>query len=148
MLAHALGGTVRKNPSGRFVFGSAEVEGTPSLAGHPFFQTQQAEGEAPQQTTFRLLESHGDCVTALPNRDDVILLASSESCEVEIYCVGRSTIAVQGHPELTKELVEERILPSLRPKLTESELQASLESLSLDLDDAAFLALAKRFLRS
>jgi GMP synthase-like glutamine amidotransferase len=145
ILAHALGGCVRQNPSGRFILGSEEIRCTPLLSCHPLVQAGEEE-ELSKPLSFRLLESHGDCVSTLPERDDVQLLAYSDSCEVEMFGVGDKTLAVQFHPELTPELMTERILPAVRSRMNEEEVKKAEYSLSLALDDRRFLRLAVEFI--
>lgn len=76
------------------------------------------------------------------------LLASSKSCEVEIFCVGNKTLAVQGHPEIPRAMLEEKVLSFRRFHMDEQELEACLESFTLDLDADLFLKLAVEFMHS
>lgn len=59
LMAQALGGEVRKNPSGRFVLGSEEIVGNTALPKHPFFNKKDIP------LTFRLLGMSA-AVTNLP----------------------------------------------------------------------------------
>lgn len=90
LLAVALGGASGPNPHGKFVFKTEAVVGTPSLLTAPGFDAEHhwhgpKEAPAPE---YRLLETHGDCVLKLP--EQAVLLASSPSCEHEMFSVGDS----------------------------------------------------------
>ena len=66
------------------------------------------------QSGFRLLVSHGDCVSKLPL--DAKLLASSESCSSEVFLAGKkdNILACQSHPEFDFEYaIAQRIWPSV-----------------------------------
>ena len=56
------------------------------------------------------LESHGDCVTALP--PGAVLLASSATAAVELWALGDTLLASQCHPELAlQDVVTKARLP-------------------------------------
>ena len=58
-----------------------------------------------------VLESHGDCVAALPA--GATLLASSASCAHEVFLAAPSALGIQGHPELSATALLERIWPAV-----------------------------------
>jgi len=144
----ALGGKVHKNPSRKFVFGSEEIQSTAILSSKPYIRA--ILGENAQNCHFRIIQSHGDCVISLPERDDVQLLAKSSTCDVEMFAVGENTIAFQGHPELTVDLCLEKIYPDLTANkvLQGEEAQAAVESLKKPLDHDLFVDVLKNFLHS
>jgi GMP synthase-like glutamine amidotransferase len=107
VIAQALGGTVRRNPSGRFDVGGFELAIDPMLHEHPWARPLGGRQQ------LRLLKSHGDSVTEPP--PDATILARSDANPIELFAVG-NTLAIQPHPELTPELVDTRILPSLIDK--------------------------------
>ena len=82
---------------------------------------------------FRLLASHQDQVEALP--EDAQLLAQSEFCPFAMFQVGDSVLAMQGHPEFSKEY--SRTLLNLRRELIgENNYLQGIKSLdeSIDVD--------------
>lgn len=44
-----------------------------------------------------LQESHGDNITAIP--PNATLLASSDSCDIEMYSIGNRVLGFQSHPD-------------------------------------------------
>lgn len=90
LLAHALGGKAGPNPSGQFVYTAEKVAGTEALQQHAAWVTADhthsvQEGEG---VSYCLLETHGDCVLALP--PGATLLAASSSCAHEVFCIGKN----------------------------------------------------------
>merc|ERR1719262_1729388 len=113
-IARALGSRVVPNASGRYRLGVEEVAPAPALLAHPDFQKARSmfrpaglRDDAP----LRLLESHGECVEALP--EGATLLASSPHAPVEMFSVGDTVLAVQCHPEIDIARIREKTLPCL-----------------------------------
>jgi GMP synthase-like glutamine amidotransferase len=82
----------------------------------------------------RVICSHGDCVRELPSALPCTLLASSSSCQHEMYLTGHgqgNILCTQGHPEFDFEFcVRDRILPSVlgSKRLSEQQGAAALSS--------------------
>lgn len=123
MIAQALGGRVERSPHG---WGVGAM-------------THDIEFPQPWMTpwngdTIRLISSHQDQVTALPEKG--VVLAASDFCPIYLMQVGDVFLGLQGHPEFSKgyafDLIEMRrdIIPSERAS-------AALLSLRLTVDDMA-----------
>ena len=89
LLAQALGGTVAKSPAG-WGAGVHAYE----LVGEPLPWM-----DPPPHGTLRLIASHQDQVTELP--EGAVLLARTDHCPVAAYALGTSAFAIQPHPEFT-----------------------------------------------
>jgi GMP synthase-like glutamine amidotransferase len=87
MIAHALGGKVQRAEQGWGV-GVKEVTVTdpPSWLG---------------RTSYRVLNSHADQVTGLP--EEALVLGGNEHCPVSLMQVGDRMLGIQGHPEFTPD---------------------------------------------
>ena len=97
--------------------------------------------------SLQLIESHGDCVIALPDGAD--LVGSSASCRHEIFFAGKykSILACQSHPEFELQYaVLDRILPSVvrSERLSEIEKVEAMES--FEKFDARFAKLFGRYI--
>lgn len=101
LLAHAYGGTVRKNANGREI-GTITCALTDAGAKDPLF-----DGITPR---FEVQATHEDIVDEWP--DEVELLASNANTTNQAFRVGRNVRAVQFHPEIDaatmKALIEAR----------------------------------------
>lgn len=137
-LARAHGGRVGANPDGRFVFGAEQITLWPAFAARL--------GVADLGDALSLHESHGECILELPPGAE--LLAGSGSAAHEIFTVGERGLAVQGHPEMTRELMVGRILPALREsgRIDPDREAAALGSMDRPLDSDRILGLIRRFL--
>jgi GMP synthase-like glutamine amidotransferase len=171
LIAHALGGTVDYNPKLNFVLKAETIQikidtfwkylptvatsiscacsTEASLRCKKVDQSIIADKE-----TINMICSHGDCVIHLP--PDSELLASSESCQHEIYVTGvnRNILACQSHPEFELEYsVYERIWPAVvdtSNRLTVAEIEeakASFEQYTGE-DAIFFRKLISAFLRN
>jgi len=122
VLAQALGGEVRRNPRG-WELGVIPIGLTPTGASHPIM----SQGPRP----LNLLQLHQDIITAAPA--GAVILASSANTPVEVFTLGKTVLAIQGHPELDKdavlELVDRRNQQGLIP---DGQAQSARESLSLE----------------
>lgn len=98
LLAHALGGQVGYNPSGRHA-GTARVELTDAAAADPLF-----EGFASPLT---LHVSHAQRVLDLPA--EAVLLARCERDPHHAFRVGKCAWGVQFHPEFSAETARDYI---------------------------------------
>ena len=137
-VARALGGLVGMNPSGSFVFGTEQI------ALEPRFRDAWYGADLPP--TLRLLASHSEQVLDLP--PGALQLARSSSAEYEAFAIGSRALAVQSHPELTRQHLLEIILPSLREKgwMSPEEDARALASLEQPTDSAAMMRVIRRFL--
>lgn len=151
LLAQALGGAAGPNPGGAFVLRRESLECEDAMLERDDFRAAAAmfppSGAASEGLRrIRVVESHGDCVTSLP--PGATLLASSSTAAVEAFAVGDVALAWQGHPELSADAVERKILPFIA-SLSAEEKEASVASWNTGgRDDALLLvAMARGFLR-
>jgi GMP synthase (glutamine-hydrolysing) len=128
LLAHALGGTVEKNPNG-YEVGTINVELTEAGKSDPLF-SQISRGEP----TLAFHSTHSDAVVRAPSHARV--LASTRSTEVQAFAVGERAWGVQFHPEFTPEVMS--LYVEGRTPLIEKYAQER------GLDPAAEVARAKR----
>lgn len=137
-LAQALGGRVGANPHGRFVFGAEQIALRPAFAARL--------GADDLGDTLSILESHGECVLELPAGAE--LLAHSSTAAHEVFAVGDRALAIQGHPEMTRDIMVDRILPALRDsgRIDPGREAAALASMDRALDSDRVLGLIGRFL--
>lgn len=99
-LAKALGGEVGDNPDGGFYFNVEPILADDSL------QNWLDENQLP---ALRVVESHGECVTRLPDR--ATCLAGSERTRVEVFIASDRILGIQGHPELSAAMTLNKFLP-------------------------------------
>eukprot|EP01138_Halocafeteria_seosinensis_P015353 gb/GECG01015669.1/.p1 GENE.gb/GECG01015669.1/~~gb/GECG01015669.1/.p1 ORF type:complete len:337 (+),score=34.08 gb/GECG01015669.1/:1-1011(+) len=168
--ARALGGEAAKNPSGRMVTKAEKIFPTEA-----FFQMSYArdilkrdeergvkvcpsgkatfsktgtvipEADCSTKGFFRILESHGDCVNALPPQAE--LLAYSDSAKCEIFRWKDSVLACQSHPEFTDDVMREKIYPDERGWLDQQETEEYHASLQLERHNLPLLKIMWRFLK-
>ncbi|MDH4119756.1 MAG: gamma-glutamyl-gamma-aminobutyrate hydrolase family protein [Acidimicrobiia bacterium] len=128
MMAHALGGEVRRSPNGWGV-GSKVVHVPRS---EPWMEVEGWRGGS-----FRVLNSHADQVDKLPRGAEV--LGSNEHCPVSVMRLGPRMLGIQGHPEFVPEY-SRRLMEVRRGRLIpETVVDAGLASLD-DPPDQALLA--------
>ncbi len=118
VVAQALGGEVGVNPLG-WDLGLTEIRLTP--------EGQRLEGLRGAPHRLRILETHSDVITRLP--DGAVPLASSEKTEYEMYHLGDKVLCLQGHPEMDNEEVRE-IISRRRERLDAEVVRAGLASLT------------------
>ena len=119
LIARALGGAVTKAPQGW------------GVGVHEAGLTGQASWIDPDARSFRLVVSHQDQVTALPECAEP--LASSAFCPVAMYHVGDHIFAMQAHPEFSREY--SRDLMEVRRGLIGGErIDAGISSLAKETD--------------
>lgn len=126
IIAHALGGKVGFNKNGRFI---CKVENViPVLPLRSCIKKEEISDDAIEETVYQVIVSHGDCVLELPPQ--ATLLATSSSCENEIFMIGKSPdhaniLACQSHPEFeVNYCIWDRIWPIAviqRQRLTAEE---------------------------
>lgn len=110
LLAHALGGSVGMNPSGRHA-GSAQVELTAEAASDPLF--------AGFSSPLLVQVSHSQRVLALP--PGALLLGRCARDPFHVYRLGESCWGVQFHPEFDAE-VSRRYIELRRQKILDEGL--------------------------
>lgn len=125
-VARALGGAVGANPGGGFRY-AAEAVACRGWAGGALV----------------LLESHGECVTALPA--GAACLGSSPGAAHEIVAVGETVLTLQAHPEFTPALMNARVWPAVAPRLADADA-ARRAVAAADVDNAAARRAIRAFL--
>jgi GMP synthase-like glutamine amidotransferase len=127
LIGYALGGEVSRNPNGNFVLKAEEIVPTDEFCKYL--------KDLNQQSCYRILSSHGYCVSTLPLC--ATLLATSSSCENEVYVAGqfKNILACQSHPEFDYDYaIRDRIWPAVvdsLQRLTAEEVQESLQSFAV-----------------
>lgn len=128
LLAKALGGSVSRNPSGKFILQTEKVKPTKNDT-----VTNSIVSKLFESGPLDLLESHSECVTELP--PDAVTIASSASCDHEMVLFTDNILGLQSHPECRAEEFEEKILPSLMSNnlFTEEDKVKTQESFKVPL---------------
>jgi GMP synthase-like glutamine amidotransferase len=122
MMAHALGGEVRRSERGWGV-GAKRVA---------LVERRAWMGDGPD--TFILLNSHADQVEVPPPGAEV--LGGNEHCPVSIMTVGDTMVGIQGHPEFVPEY-SRALMEARRGTIIPDEVvEAGLASLAHQPDDA------------
>jgi GMP synthase-like glutamine amidotransferase len=121
LIARALGGAVVKAPQGWGV-GVHEAEVQKSA---PWMDAGAER--------FKLVVSHQDQVTALPERAE--RLAGSAFCPIAMYRVGEHVFAMQAHPEFTREYSRE-LMELRRGLIGDERIEPGLRSLGSEVDSA------------
>jgi GMP synthase (glutamine-hydrolysing) len=134
-LAAALGGAVGKNPDRRFRLGVESLDWTAQAGDLPEVRN------APSCT---VVQSHGECVTRLP--EGSTLLAGSATIPHEVFLVRERFLAVQGHPEIDSTMLRDYFMPLHRRMFDDDDWQQVLRESALAVDRAPLLALARRLL--
>ena len=107
-ISKALGGKVGKNPSGRFICHNEEIVLSEDENKSKFFSDLKRINE---NKTFRILQSHGECVEELPaNAKNV---ASSNTCNYEVIMYSDNIISAQSHADFDVNDLTQIILPKL-----------------------------------
>lgn len=83
-LAKTFGGETAKNPGGNYMYKQENCRG--------------------KGRSLSIMESHGDCISRLPEK--AVCLYSSESCEFEVVSIEDKVLSTQGHPEFTPYFVK------------------------------------------
>ena len=131
IVAHALGGEVDKNPEG-FILLAETLRFTQALYTLPELKccnTAVSQINA-MEGSGKMIVSHGDSCVRLPPH--ACLLASSQSCENEMFTSGGNILCCQGHPEFEYEYsIAQRIWPAVVEKnkrLSEEKIAAAKAS--------------------
>ncbi|CAI5511195.1 unnamed protein product, partial [Closterium sp. Naga37s-1] len=99
VVGRALGGRTGRAAAGwelgiKPVHCTADVASLPYAAGLP--------------SSFKILEIHQDQVLELP--PEAVLLGSSPRTPIEMFAIGEHVLCMQGHPEFTKDVVEDLVV--------------------------------------
>jgi GMP synthase-like glutamine amidotransferase len=123
-IAKAFGGETCRNPSDEYFYGPEVIEGN---------------------ERFRIMESHGDCVSVLP--EFFRKIARSESCEVEGMEFDGKILSFQGHPEYTLEFVKKFHLIKHQRIISEERFQEILNLPEDSFDSFRVLEEINKYLR-
>ena len=135
IVAHALGGEVDRNQSGEFIllaetinFDHKVLAKLPEVS--QCCQSLRSIGDAGEEGQIKIINSHGDSCIKLP--PCATRLASSQSCDNEVYVCGRNILCCQGHPEFELNYaIWDRIWPAVVEKnqrLSEEKILAARAS--------------------
>lgn len=133
LIAQALGGRVERSPHGWGVG-----------VGTNLIEIQQPWMTPWHGETLRLLASHQDQVTQLPEQG--IVLAGSEFCPIYLMQVGDAFLGVQGHPEFTKAYASD-LMEMRRDIIPGERVEAGMHSMRLPVDDMAMGRWILNFMR-
>lgn len=89
----------------------------------------------PPLDSLNIIVSHQDQVTRLP--EGAALLVTSKFCPNYCYQLGDSILAIQGHPEFSKDYAE-TLMRHRKKKIGNDVFQVGLTSLSKPTDDQVF----------
>ena len=140
LIAKAFGGEVGKNESGKFVWGTEEVEGCASQESEEFYRESFGE-----KRLLKVMQSHGEWVSVLP--EGAVCLGKSRTCKYEILSYGNRIMSTQGHPELLKEAMIGNILPRLKKSgaISDNEEEVAKKTLT-DEDHTMLMKFVYKFL--
>ena len=99
---------------------------------HRWRVTMRKRWMMPPLPAFRLIVSHQDQVTRLP--DGAELLAGSDFCPIAMYQRGEHTLAIQGHPEFGRSYAES-LMRHRQDLLGEAVFNDGIRSLRLPTDE-------------
>lgn len=126
LVAQAMGATVERAPGGWGVGAhDYRLVGPPRTPGWP------------QRETVRLIASHQDQVTTLPDGAD--LIASTDHCPIAGYTLGPALLALQPHPEFSGSL-SHALTTSRRERIGDATSDAALASVEPDRLDQDLVA--------
>ena len=99
----------------------------------------------PSDGSVRLIASHQDQVTALP--DGAVLVARTDHCPIAAYTFGPRALAIQPHPEFTAE-VSAGLIARRRDRIGAARADAQLATLDRPLDRDQVGSWMAQFLRT
>ena len=143
LIAKAFGGKVQSNESGKFVWGTEEVEIFASRMPADLYKRSFGQ----ERRSLKIMQSHGEWVSAVPR--GAICLGKSQTCNYEILSYGNRIMSTQGHPELLKDAMIGKILPRLQEKgvLTSTDEDIARATLT-DQDHTMLMQFVHNFLTS
>jgi len=143
LIAKAFGGKVQRNESGKFVWGTEEVEIYASRM--PADLHERSFGL--ERRSVKIMQSHGEWVSAVPK--GTICLGKSQTCSYEILSYGSRIMSTQGHPELLKDAMIGKILPRLQEKsMLNSKEEENARATLTDEDHTMLMQFVHNFLTS
>ncbi|MDR2852253.1 MAG: type 1 glutamine amidotransferase [Burkholderiaceae bacterium] len=139
IIAVALGGTVGKNPSGRFKLGVDRLQWRP--------QARALLGEPIDTAAATLLvQSHGECVLTLPA--GAVALASSRTIAHEVFLIQGQFLGIQGHPEADIETLRKTFMVYHRARFNEAQWTIVEQEAQQIPDPSRVIALGRRLLNA
>lgn len=134
LLAQAMGGKVEHCAAGW------------GVGAHDYHLVGEARTPGwPAASPLRLLASHQDQVTVLPDGADVI--ARTDHCPIAGYLLGPRALAIQPHPEFSTDLSRE-LTTVRRHRIGDRDTDAALASLDLPIDNSVVAAWMAAFWQS
>lgn len=130
-IAHALGGATTRSDRGW------------GVGIHTTEITQSRDWMQPPRDRLRLIMSHQDQVTAVPNTATV--LARTEHCDVAMLEVGDRLLGIQGHPEYSTQYAVE-VLESRRDRIPHELVEAARATFTDEADGAVASEWIARYL--
>ena len=130
VIAKALGGVVASNPDKRFHFGSADVKVDEAFLSREF--ANNVSFMKRPKSTITMMKFHGECVVERPRI--ALPIGTSEQCKHEILMYGNTVLTTQGHPEYTKQAMEEinaKIMSRIG-RLSEDQIRDNLDAIVED----------------
>jgi len=138
IICKALGGTVGRNPSDKFVIQTEEIKPNEEMKKRWCFENVYNKG------SLNLVQSHGECILELPQ--GAVSLASSATCEHEVVEFSERLIGVQAHPELYPKEVMEKIVPYVSN--SDEDMAAAKDSFAKPLDSNTMIKALSHFIHS
>lgn len=134
LLAQAMGGTVERCSTGW------------GVGAHDYHLVGEARTPGwPSTSPIRLIASHQDQVTALPDGADVIV--RTDHCPIAGYLLGSRALALQPHPEFTADLSQD-LTGVRRHRIGDRDTDAALASLDQPIDSTVVAAWMAAFWQS
>lgn len=142
LIGAALGGQVGPNPSKEFVLQSEEI-----IANEAASKIEALE-DLFDNGPLRILESHGECLTELP--DNATTLASSSTCEQELVKFSDNILGLQCHPDIFKEEIEDLVLPGMSKRFNwnEDKIEDVKRSVNMKLHPHKLNEAIKKFMQN
>ena len=126
LIARAFKGETSRNPSNKYIYRPETISGP---------------------TTYRIMESHGDCVSLIPPGFQCEF--SSSSCQVESLRLFDKVLTFQGHPEYTEEFLKKFHLRTMkiRRQVPDQDLEKVENLAPGSLDSLEVISQINSFLR-
>jgi len=127
LIAKALGGRVGQNPDQEFNFGSVDVQVDERFLSKEF--TNKVTFKKRRKSSITMMKFHGECVVDAPEISTPV--GYSDQCQHEILMYGNTVLTTQGHPEYTKNIMEEtnsKIMSRIG-KLEQKQIKNNLNSI-------------------
>lgn len=138
MICKALGGTVGRNPSEKFVIQTEMIEPNEEMKKRWYFKDVYNKGP------LNLVQSHGESILELPQ--GAVSLASSATCEHEVVEFSERLVGVQAHPELNPKEVMEKIVPYVTK--SDEDMAAAEDSFAKPLDSNTMIKALSHFIHA